>query len=74
MRGRPPCTRNRVLNYIETHHPATVMQIVRALDVDRPRVYRILWATYGPNFRELWPADKIDTAEFRNITEPLLAA
>lgn len=54
MRGRPPITRARVLNYIETHRPSTVMQIVRATGADRARVYRILWATYGPNFREMW--------------------
>lgn len=74
MRGRPPITRARVLHYIETHHPATVMQIVRATGADRARVYRILWATYGPNFRELWPAEKIAPHEFRNMAEPLLAA
>ena len=73
-RGRPPVTRARVLGYIEKQRPATVMQIVRATGADRARVYRILWAEYGPNFRELWPVEKIDMAEFRNITEPLLAA
>lgn len=73
-RGRPPCTRNRVLGYIEKHKPATVMQIVRATGADRARVYRILWAEYGSNFRELWPAEKSEPHEFRNMAEPLLAA
>lgn len=54
MRGRPPITRARVLNYIDRHHPATVMQIARAMQIDRANVYRILRAAYGPNFRDTW--------------------
>lgn len=53
-RGRPPVTRARVLNYIEKHRPETIMQVVRATGADRAHVYRILWATYGPNFRLRW--------------------
>lgn len=54
MRGRPPVTRARVLNYIDRHHPATVMQIARAMQIDRANVYRILRAVYGPEFRDRW--------------------
>lgn len=54
MRGRPPVTRARVLGYIARHNPATVMQVCRALQVDRSSVYRILRAVYGPNFRQRW--------------------
>lgn len=50
-RGRPPVTRQRVLNYIEKHRPETIMQIVRATGADRRHIYRILMAVYGPNFR-----------------------
>lgn len=74
MRGRPPATRQRVLNYIETHHPATVMQIVRATGADRMHIYRILHAAYGPNFRDLWPAKKISAAEYCYIPQGLIAA
>lgn len=55
MRGRPPVTRARVLNYIEKHRPETIMQVVRATGADRRHIYRILAATYGPNFRSSWP-------------------
>ena len=47
-------TRDRVLHYIETHQPQTVMQVVRATGTDRRHVYRILTATYGHEFRSRW--------------------
>ena len=53
--GRPPVTRNRVVNYIQRNHPTTVMQIARVMGIDRAQVYRILRAAYGPNFRQQWP-------------------
>jgi hypothetical protein len=62
MRGRPPVTRARVLTYIEKHRPQTIMQVVRATGADRSHIYRILRATFGPNFRECWPIG-IDVAE-----------
>lgn len=52
--GRPPVTRARVLTYINHHRPATIMQVARATGVDRANIYRILRATYGPNFRQAW--------------------
>lgn len=42
------------MHYIASHRPATVMQIVRGTGADRARVYRILWAAYGPDFRQRW--------------------
>jgi len=50
-RGRPPVTRARVVHYIERHQPKTVMQIARAMQIDRGQLYRILHAAYGPDFR-----------------------
>ena len=44
-----------MLHYIDTHHPATVIQIARALRIDRAQLYRVLRAAYGPNFRQRWP-------------------
>lgn len=44
MRGRPPVTRARVLNYIESHHPISIMQIVRATGADRRHVQRMVRA------------------------------
>lgn len=41
-KGRPPVTRARVLNYIEAHHPETIMQIVRATGADRRHVQRMV--------------------------------
>lgn len=55
MRGRPAVTRARVLTYIEKHRPGTVMQIARAMQIDRAQLYRILHAAYGRNFRDRWP-------------------
>lgn len=55
MRGRPPVTRVRVLNYITKQQPKTVIQIARALQIDRAQLYRILHAAYGPDFRQRWP-------------------
>lgn len=42
MRGRPPVTRARVLNYWDKHGPCTIMQIVRATGSDRRHVQRIM--------------------------------
>lgn len=42
MRGRPPVTRARVLNYIEAHQPQSIMQIVRATGADRRLVQRMM--------------------------------
>lgn len=43
-RGRPPATRNRVLNYWAKHGPCPIMQIVRATGSDRRHVQRIMRA------------------------------
>lgn len=43
-RGRPALTRARVLNYINTHKPGTIMQIVRATGADRRHVQRMVRA------------------------------
>lgn len=66
MRGRPPITRARVLNYIETHPGCSIMQIVRGTGADRRHVQRMM--------RSLEAAEKNVVAEFCRITEPLLAA
>ncbi len=42
MIGRPPVTRVRVLRYWGKHGPCPVMQVSRALNVDRTDVKRIL--------------------------------
>lgn len=42
MRGRPPATRARVLNYWAKHAPCTVMQVCRATGAERSHVKRIL--------------------------------
>lgn len=47
MRGRPPVTRARVLNYWEKHSPCPVMQVCRATGAERSHVKRIL---RGVNF------------------------
>lgn len=71
MRGRPPVTRARVLSYIQRNNPATVMQVCRALQVDRSSVYRILRAVYGPNFRQRWhDSEEMD----QSLTEMPFAA
>jgi hypothetical protein len=63
-----------VLKYVSAHRPDTIMQIVRATGADRARVYRILWAAYGPNFRDLWRLEKSEHGEFRNIGSLQIAA
>lgn len=75
MRGRPPITRARVLNYIDTHQPKTIMQIVRATGADRRHVYRILHAVYGPHFRDRWDHNdcEINPAYLPSMA-PVLAA
>jgi hypothetical protein len=65
VRGRPPVTRARVLNYIEKHQPKTVIQIARALQMDRAQLYRVLHAAYGPDFRQRWPLSA-ETASSHN--------
>lgn len=71
MRGRPPVTRARVLGYIAKHRPGTVMQIARAMQIDRAQLYRILHAAYGPDFRLRWHDSAKTGAE--DITLPLAA-
>ena len=44
MRGRPPITRARVLNYWQKHGPCSIMQIVRATGAHRSHVQRIMRA------------------------------
>jgi len=44
MRGRPPATRARVLNYWAKHGPCSVMQVVRGTGADRRHVQRIMRA------------------------------
>lgn len=41
MRGRPPYTRRRVLNYWSKHGPCPVMQVVRETGADRRYVQRM---------------------------------
>lgn len=50
MRGRPPVTRARVLNYIEKHQPTSIMQICRATGAERSHVKRILKNFALPDF------------------------
>lgn len=65
-RGRPPVTRARVLNYIETHPGCSIMQIVRGTGADRRHVQRMM--------RALEAIEKNAQVDFCRITEPLLAA
>ena len=44
MRGRPPVTRARVLNYWEAHGPCSIRQMCRAMQVDRSDIKRIMRA------------------------------
>lgn len=67
MRGRPPVTRARVLSYIERVRPTTVMQIARAMQIDRAQVYRILHAAYGPNFRSEWSQGRETSADHTGL-------
>lgn len=80
MRGRPPVTRARLLNYIASHKPRTIAQVARATGVDRSYVYRALRAAFGPHFR-LQPdlpagvgAEKIALPELCHITQAKKAA
>lgn len=52
MRGRPPVTRARVLNYWNKHGPCPVMQVCRVTGAERSHVYRILKSVYGADFRQ----------------------
>lgn len=69
--GRPAVTRARVLHYIEKHQPRTVIQIARALQMDRAQLYRVLHAAYGPDFRQRWP---LSAETVSNHTDLRLAA
>lgn len=44
MRGRPPVTRARVLNYWNAHGPCPIMQVCRATGADRRHVQRMMRA------------------------------
>lgn len=44
MRGRPPVTRARVLNYWNEHGPCSIRQICRVMNIDRSDVKRIMRA------------------------------
>lgn len=54
MRGRPPITRARVLDYLAENGPCPVIQVARETGIDRSYVYRVLYAVYGQNFRLRW--------------------
>lgn len=62
-KGRPALTRARVLNYIDTHKPGTIMQIVRATGADRRHVQRMVRAL-----------EKMHGVDFCRMAEPVLAA
>lgn len=66
MRGRPPITRERVLNYIASHPGCSIMQIVRCTGADRRHVQRMM--------RAIEAVEKNIQTDFCRITEPLLAA
>jgi hypothetical protein len=60
-----------VLNYWNAHGPCSIMQVCRALGVDRSSIYRILRAVYGPDFRQRWPQGANTPAD--RVTIPLAA-
>lgn len=50
MRGRPPVTRARVLNYWSKHGPCTIAQVCRATGAERSHVKRILKNFFADDF------------------------
>lgn len=65
-RGRPPLTRQRVMNYLAEHPGCSIMQIVRCTGADRRHVQRMM--------RAIEAMEKNARPDFCRITEPLLAA